>query len=228
MDSNLKIVLMMPARSGSQRLRKKNLMIFNGAPLVLHNLNKAKNLSIFDKIYINTESSEIGEICKAKGFEFYKRNKKLADNKTTSEDFVYDFLIKVPCDYLIQLHSIAPLIKPEEIMDFVETLVTKPFDTLLSCKETILESVYLGKPINFNFDQKTNSQELTPIQTVSWAITGWKRETYLRAYEEGSCATYSGRIGFFTLSNNSNHVIKTEDDFELAEMLLMKERKHEV
>ena len=74
--------------------------------------------------------------------------------------------------------------------------------------------------MNFTFDEKTNSQELEPVQRVSWSITGWRREAYLAAIAEKKCATYAGKVGFFPIRRLAAHVIKTEADLEFAEAVL--------
>ena len=215
MDNKLKLILMMPARLGSQRLKKKNLIKFNGRPLLLHNLIKARQLDIFTKIYVNTESNEIGKVATENGFDFYKRDKKLANSKSTSESFVYDFLKNVDCDYLIQLHSIAPLITKDEIISFIEYLTQNNLDTLLSYQKIQIECLLGKSPINFNLEKKENSQELEFIKRISWAITGWKRSSYINSYENRKCATYNGKIDFFEISEKSSMVIKDIDDFNL-------------
>ncbi|HAB19073.1 MAG TPA: cytidyltransferase, partial [Verrucomicrobiales bacterium] len=93
-------------------------------------------------------------------------------------------------------------------------------DCLLSADLIQIERAYRGQPINFHFSEKTNSQDLEPVQRVSWSITGWRRSTYLAAVAEGRCATYSGRVGFFPVNRLAGHVIKTEDDLRMAEALL--------
>ena len=93
-------------------------------------------------------------------------------------------------------------------------------DCLLSTEEIQIECAHRGSPVNFTFARKTNSQDLEPVQRVSWSITGWRRETYLAAARAGDCATYAGRVAFFPISRFAAHVIKTEDDLRVAEALL--------
>ena len=52
----MKIIAMIPARLGSQRLKQKNLQLLNGIPLISHAINKAKNSNIFNEIWVNSES----------------------------------------------------------------------------------------------------------------------------------------------------------------------------
>ena len=212
----MKIVCMIPARLGSQRLKKKNLQIFNKKPLIVNNAIKAKKLNIFSDVIVNSESDEIGNIVKDFNITFYKRPEALANDKATSEQFVYDFMKNNNCDYLIQLHSIAPLIKEKEIVDFYNYLLDNEFDTLLSYQKVQIECVIDKKPINFNFQSKTNSQELEPIKRISWSITGWKTNSYINAYESGKCATYNGDIGYFEISDFSSIVVKSKTDLDLV------------
>jgi hypothetical protein len=74
--------------------------------------------------------------------------------------------------------------------------------------------------VNFTFAEKTNSQDLSPVQRISWSITGWRRDTYLGATGRGAIGTYSGRVGFFPVDRLAAHVIKTEQDLQIAEALL--------
>ena len=95
----------------------------------MNNAIKAKELNIFSDVIVNSESDEIGNIVKDFNITFYKRPEALANDEATSEQFVYDFMKNNNCDYLIQLHSIAPLINEKEIVDFY----LKQFSNVEAC-----------------------------------------------------------------------------------------------
>lgn len=215
----MKVICMIPARLGSQRLKQKNLRTLNGVPLFALAVRKALSAGVFDEVWANTESDELGRLALSEGAQFHKRPEKLADNTATSEDFVYEFFSRHECDYVVQLHSIAPLLSVEEIKGFTELLTESGCDTLLSVEEIILECLFDGSPVNFTFARKENSQDLKPVEKIAWSITGWKRETYMKAYESGGCGTYSGDVKSFSLKKYSAHVIKTEEDLRIAETL---------
>lgn len=212
----MKFLCMIPARLGSQRLKKKNLLILNGKTLIEHAIDKAKSSKIFDEIWVNSESELIGAIAINRGIGYHKRPDELANNAATSEDFIYEFLKKHECEFVIQLHSIAPLLTSRDIIDFVNYIDNNDFDVLLSVENIQLECLYDNNPINFNYISKTNSQDLRPVQKISWSISAWKRSTYIEAYEEKKCATFSGKVGYFPLNKLASHVIKTEEDFQIA------------
>jgi len=211
---------MIPARLGSQRLKRKNLCLCGGLPLIARAIRKCKAAGVFDEIWVNTESDEIGNLAIDEGVGYHKRPAKLSANNATSEQFVYEFLKQHQCAHLIQVHSIAPLLGARTVREFAESFVKSDYDVLLAAIERQIECMLEGKPINFTFDRKTNSQELSPVQVITWSITGWRAASYVAGYEQGRTATYYGKVGVFPVSAVSGHVIKTAQDLRMAEQLL--------
>lgn len=215
-----KIVAMIPARMGSQRLKKKNLRELSGVPLITRAIRKCLEADCFSEVWVNSEDEAFRSIAESEGVYFHHRPAELGNNESTSEQFVREFFLKRDCDYLLQVHSIAPLLTAEEVRDFTQAFVTSKKAVYLSCIEDQIEVAYKGKPVNFSFEEKTNSQELTPVQRITWSITGWKKREFLKSFDDGLCATYSGDVGFYPVSPLSGHVIKTEMDLSIAEALM--------
>lgn len=220
-----KSIAMIPARMGSQRLKQKNLRELAGVPLITRAIRKAKEAGVFAEIWVNSEHPAFGEIARAEGVGFHQRPEALGNNQATSEQFVNEFLLKHPCDYVFQVHSIAPLLTVTEVRQFVQAMEAGGYDALLSCEMIQIECAVEGRPVNFTFAQKTNSQDLKPVQRITWSITGWRRETYLAATAAGHCATYAGKVGFHPVNHMAAHIIKTEEDLQLAEALFALQQK---
>lgn len=217
----MKIIAMIPARLGSQRLKCKNLREIEGIPLITRAIKKCKKARVFDEIWVNSEAIVFKEIADAEGVNFYQRPEQLGDNSSTSEQYASDFLKHVSCDYIFQVHSIAPLLKVLEVKEFVEHMLSNSaLDVLLSCTYQQIECSIRSEPINFSYISKTNSQELEPVQRISWSITGWKSATFVSAFYSGACATYSGNIGYYEINQLAGHVIKTEEDLTIAQALM--------
>lgn len=210
---------MIPARMGSQRLRRKNLREIRGLPLIVHAIRKCKAAGLFDEIWVNSEHPDFGEVANAEGVGFHRRPEALGDNAATSEQYIAEFLEEHACERLVQVHSIAPLVTVRDLKAFVTFFAQSDYDCLLSVEEIQIEVAYQDRPVNFTFGEKTNSQELEPVQRVCWSVTGWKRDAYLQAVREGVCATYAGRVGFYPIGALAAHVIKTEKDLKIAEAL---------
>ena len=215
----MKIIAMIPARLGSQRLKQKNLQPLKGEPLIVHAIRKAKRSKMFDEIWVNSEADIFSDISKDESVRFHKRPNHLADNNATSEDFVYEFFKHHECDYMVQIHSIAPLLTVNDTKRFVTELKKTKVDVLLSVEDLKIECAYKNNPINFSYNEKTNSQMLDPIQRITWSITGWKRDSYVKSYEQKKCATYSGKVGYFPINKLAAHIIKTKEDLQIAEAL---------
>jgi CMP-N-acetylneuraminic acid synthetase len=213
-------IAMIPARLGSQRLKQKNLRELGGVPLIVRAIQRAIEADVFDEVWVNSESDIIGDLACKSGVEFHKRPAHYASNTATSEDFVFEFMMKHECDYLFQVHSIAPLLDSRQIRGFVQKMMGSGQDVQLSVVNEQIECVLNDQPINFSFDEKQNSQELSPIQRITWSITGWKSATYINAYKNKECATYAGQIGTYSISREAGHIIKTEQDLRIAELLL--------
>jgi CMP-N-acetylneuraminic acid synthetase len=213
-------VAMIPARMGSQRLKQKNLRELAGVPLIARAIKKCRLAGVFDEIWVNSEHPDFGPIAESQGALFHRRPENLGSNTATSEQYVYEFLKGHPCDLLFQVHSIAPLLTAAEVAAFVRFMTDSDYDAVLSYIPELIECALDGRPVNFTYDEKTNSQDLRPIQRITWSITGWRTSTYVAAFEAGRCATYAGTVGFYPVDRVSGHVIKTEADLRLAEAFL--------
>lgn len=192
----------------------------DGVPLLTRAIRKCQEAQCFEEIWVNSESEEFGVIAKQENVHFHKRPEHLGNNNATSEQFVHEFLEHHKCEYLFQVHSIAPLLTSLEIKNFTYNFINSEFDVMLSCIHDQIEVAFQQKPVNFSFDEKTNSQDLEPVQRITWSITGWKRNIYLNAINNGKCATYYGKVGFYEVNSMAGHVIKTQTDLEIAEALL--------
>lgn len=214
------IVAMIPARMGSQRLKRKNLRELAGVPLIHRAIRRCNDAGVFDQIWVNSEHLDFQEIASAEGALFHHRPANLGDDQATSEQYITEFLQKHTCDFVVQVHSIAPLLTPSEIHQFVTMLKQDRFDCLLAAEDIQIECAFRNRPVNFTFSEKTNSQDLEPVQRISWSISAWRRSLFLESAAAGACATYAGSVGFYPISPLAGHVIKTEADLTIAEALL--------
>ena len=214
-----RMIAMIPARLGSQRLKQKNLREIEGKPLIGHAIEKCIQSNVFDEVVLNSENPIFQDIADEYGARFHLRPEVLGNNVATSEQYIAEFLETNECDRLIQVHSIAPLLTQDEIERFTKRFSESDFDVLLSVTLEQIECFFKKQPLNFTFANKTNSQELPPVERVTWSITGWKRSKFLEAARSGRCATYHGHIGTFPVDRMAGHIIKTEEDLQIAQAL---------
>ena len=54
-----KAICIIPARSGSKRIKNKNIRIFHNKPIIYYSIRSAKKTKLFNKIYVSTDSKKI-------------------------------------------------------------------------------------------------------------------------------------------------------------------------
>lgn len=58
-----------PARGGSKRIPRKNILPFCGKPMIAWSIEAARDSGCFDRIIVSTDDPEIGEVARAYGAE---------------------------------------------------------------------------------------------------------------------------------------------------------------
>jgi CMP-N,N'-diacetyllegionaminic acid synthase len=73
------VVALIPARSGSERVRDKNVRLLRGHPLLAYAIAAARDAGVFDRIVCSTDSGKIAEVAQRYGAETpFLRPKELA------------------------------------------------------------------------------------------------------------------------------------------------------
>ena len=65
----MKVIAIIPARGGSKRIPKKNIIDFMGKPMIAWTIEAAVKSKIFDKIIVSTDSEEIAKVGRDYGLE---------------------------------------------------------------------------------------------------------------------------------------------------------------
>ena len=61
-------VCLIPARSGSKRIKNKNILSFFGNPMISYSIKTAIKSKLFDKILVTTDSKKIAKLGSQLGF----------------------------------------------------------------------------------------------------------------------------------------------------------------
>lgn len=217
----MKLIAMIPARLGSQRIPRKNLRYLGEKPLLQYPIELSLSSGLFDEVWVNSESQLIGQLAEKCGARFHLRPEALGSNTATNQQFTEEFLQHRDCDYVFMVNSTSPLLRPETLKDFVAYVKKQQPDTCLSVVSDYAEIYFNDQPLNFSFAEKINSQNLPPIQRVVWAVTAWKRSSFLAACESGQCGTFSGVVDKFEIPRDESCDLDTPEDWRIAEGLLL-------
>ena len=220
-----KLIAMIPARLGSKRVPKKNIRLLYEKPLLQYAIETAQAAACFKEIWVNTESDLLGELAIRCGANFHKRPVELAADTATNQEFTAEFLAVRECDFVVMVNPTSPLLKPETVRSFCSFIQKENYDTVLSVLNEKAECFFDSVPINFSREKKMNSQDLEPVQKVVWALTAWRRDHFLAVSKQGKCSVFSGRLGRFPIPLIESCDIDTQDDWDLAEVMLLFEKK---
>lgn len=220
MQNKYKYIVMIPARLGSKRIPKKNIRYLTGKPLIQYPIDVVKNSDLAIETWVNTEDEKLGQAAILLGALFHKRPKELATDTATNRDFTYEFMQKHECDYVIMVNTTSPLLREETFIRFVKYIEENEFDTILSVKPEKEETFFQGKPLNFSLNEKVNSQLLEPTEVIVWALTAWKRTSFMKLHEAGINPVYGGKIGRFIVPKDEACDLDTEEDWKIAEGIL--------
>jgi N-acylneuraminate cytidylyltransferase len=136
MSTNIAII---PARGGSKRIPKKNIVDFNGKPMIAWTIEAAKKSNIFSRIRVSTDSNEIADIAKGYGAEVPFMRDRFADDMAPVSKATTDALIQaeaywgVEFDTVTQLMANCPLRGADDILAFHNEFSVRKVDYLLSC-----------------------------------------------------------------------------------------------
>lgn len=215
-----KMVAMIPARLGSKRIPKKNLRYLGEKPLIQHPIDLALQIPEFESVWVNTESEELGKAIESMGAKFHKRPEEFSADHCTNREFTYHFMCEHECDYVIMVNSTSPLLRVETIRRFIDFVNEHDYDTVLSTISEKAESFYKGEPLNFDINNKVNSQMLEPVEKTVWALTAWKRETFMKIEQGGVCPVFGGKLGTFPIPKDESCDLDTEEDWHIAEGMI--------
>jgi len=116
MNSPLALI---PARGGSKRLPKKNILPFAGKPMIAWTIEAAKQSALFDRVIVTTDDSEIADIARQYEAEVLMRPSHFADDKASLIDvlrFAADQVTAWPDVICLPLGN-CPLRNAEDIAD---------------------------------------------------------------------------------------------------------------
>tara|TARA_B100000795_G_scaffold150648_1_gene112835 strand:+ start:82 stop:735 length:654 start_codon:yes stop_codon:yes gene_type:complete len=131
------IIAFIPARSGSKRIKNKNLQKIKGKSLVYITIEQAINSKIFDQVFLSSDSDKILKESKKFTINSIKRSKKNSMDLSTMEEVLIEFLksTKITAENLILLQPTSPLRSTKTIKNFAKFCLEKKLKKCLTVSE---------------------------------------------------------------------------------------------
>ena len=231
---NLKILAIIPARSGSKSIKDKNIIAYKGKPLIYHSIKTALKSRLINKVIVSTDSEKYKKISVKFGAEVpFMRPKKLSEDDTP--------------EWLVWRHALESINKIDgsnpDILIIVP--VTAPLRTVDDLKNCLIEYQKGNADIIITATDSNRSPYFNMVKidkegmanlVISPGETITRRQDTPYVYDMTTVAYVT--TPKFVLENNGifsgkvRHVhipieraldIDTSFDFKIAELLLSKE-----
>ncbi len=220
MKKNLSIVI--PVRKNSQRVKNKNLRLFNKKNLLEYKILKLKKLRNYDNIIINTDSEKAIKIAKKMNVSYWRRQKYFASSSCSNSDFWKHIAQTTDSKYIMFTNCTSPLVKVSSYQSIINKFhkIKKKYGSI-NTVTPIKEFVYLNKkPINFNPSKAPKSQNIKNMFKLNFAINIISREEM-----KENKTVISKKPFFYELNEIEGFDIDTMLDFKVGEYLHKKNFK---
>lgn len=230
MINDKKILAIIPARGGSKRLPRKNILPLSGKPLIQWTIEAAEESKYIDTTMVSTDCIEIAGIAEKFGvITPYLRSATLAGDTATSMDVVIDVLKfyeknNQNFDLVLLLQPTSPLRTSTDIDKAIELFIKKSANAVVSvteCDHSPLWANILPTDLSLsgfipeNLSQK-RSQDLPSYYRLNGAI-------YLFDIQQiKNNRNYLSLPNIFAFIMEKKHSVDIDDemDFRYAELLV--------
>lgn len=129
----LRPIAVIPARGGSKRIARKNLIPLLGKPIIGHVIDNCLSSGLFSEVVVSTDDTEIANVATSFGASVpFIRSESLADDLTPTLPVIQDAILRV-CDpeeagerIIACMYPTAPLIGRELFIAALERLREVP------------------------------------------------------------------------------------------------------
>lgn len=115
-----KVIAIIPARGGSKRLPRKNILPLDGVPLLSRVIRNAQNSRIFDDIIVSSEDSEILNVALKEGVIAHSRPLELAADQATVVDTCIEVLKVYQSTVFCCIYATAAMISEKSLLSSAE------------------------------------------------------------------------------------------------------------
>ncbi len=219
------VIAIIPARGGSKRVPRKNLMRVGGEPLISRTIRHASAATRVGAVYVSTDDREIADCARVLGAQVISRPPELAVDEATSESALLHTLdtrvqrgLADP-DLVVFLQCTCPVRAPDDVDRAIETLERSGSDSLFSgCRETpfIWRLEATGpKSVTYDHRSRQRTQDWQPHYRENGSIYVF-RPWVLRKTNN----RLGGKIAIHEMDYWSSFDIDSKVDFLLVDWIL--------
>lgn len=218
-------IAIIPARGGSRRLPRKNILPVAGKPMIAYPIAAALESGVFERVIVSTEDAEIAAIAAQYGAETIARPPELATDTAMEIDVYAQVLAELPeqPDMFCAIYATAILLRPEDFKKSHETFQTRgDAEGMMSVSEYAIHPFKALEENGEGFLHMVHPKEcLRRSQTYPRYVASNGTFYWLRtqAYQARK-SYYQPNLLPYILPSSRAVDIDTEDDLRLAEAML--------
>ena len=118
---NLRIIGVIPARLGSQRLARKVLREIRGQLLIEHVYRRVQKSALLDELWIATDSDEVKQACEKRGLSVLMTSAQHA----SGTDRIHEVMKNKKADIYVNIQGDEPLVRPEHMKILLEPFFSR-------------------------------------------------------------------------------------------------------
>ncbi len=220
-------IAIIPARGGSKRIPRKNILPFCGQPMLAYAIQAAQQSGCFSKVVVSTDDEEIAEVARQLGAEVpFLRPASLADDHTGTTPVVIDTIqrldqLGIQAEHYCCIYATVPLIQAADLRAAHDRLLASKAPFVYTVAEfgfPIQRAVRMdaqGRVTPFWPEQMTQrSQDLEPAYQDAGQFYWGSRAAWL-----GGISPVGGEGVGHILPRHRVVDIDTPEDWHLAELL---------
>lgn len=226
----MKPIAIIPARGGSKRLPRKNVLPVNGLPMLAYPVQCAKKSAVFDRVLVSTEDPEIKEVAEKFGAEVVNRPADIADDRASVVQVCQHVLDtistqqdRVP-DFFCCIYATALFITPDDILNSFQILLqNSETDFVMGVSDFNLQPVQaLEEKDGFLVSKWPEYRELQsqfhPKLVASNGTLYWARTSAFLQVQN----FYGTRLKGYTIPKLRAIDVDTQEDLEFAQCVAKK------
>jgi len=222
---NQTFLAIVPARGGSKRLPRKNILDLNGKPLIAWSIEAGLKSKYIDKVVVTSDDDTILAIANKYKAHTIKRPDELSSDIATTFDAIEHTIKNIEkYDYVVLLQATSPLRDEKNIDDAIELLEQRKADAIISVCEMDHSPLWSNTlPIDesmcsFLREEVVNkrSQDLEKYYRLNGAIYICNTKKLL---EEKSFMVKE-KIFAYIMDRKNSIDIDDEIDFKMADVLM--------
>lgn len=206
-------------RSGSKRVKNKNLRSFAGSSLLEIKIKQMQRIPELDAVQVNSNDDEMLQIGKDLGCEIFKRDEYYATDMVSTNELRKNAAENIDADIILVTNCTNPLLKDDTIKEAINVYKSLPkeFDSLNTAHDVKDFLWFGGKAYNYDPTKTPRSQDLPDILGLDSALNIISRKRMIEI------SNFVGINPFlYKISDLEATDIDTELDFEVAEYLYKK------